>query len=120
MSIGEHVVTLELAKELKGKSYSVVPGWKLCRKCYTKTAQLGHSEQMEGDDEAIGDLENSYSKEEAKRDLEQSFEAVGVSPLKIHSLPKRAKLTATKNKLEKAYGTLQEKVRTDLLMQIRI
>ena len=62
-------------------------------------------------DHPILDLEESFNKEEAKKELEQSFEAVGVSPLKVHRLLKHAKLSLTKNKLDKVYSTLQEKVR---------
>ena len=31
---GHHVITLEIAKKLKGDGYEVKPGWKLCRNCY--------------------------------------------------------------------------------------
>ena len=34
---GGHVVTVDIATELRNKNIEVIPGWQLCRSCYEET-----------------------------------------------------------------------------------
>ena len=101
---------MALAEELKKHSFNVIPGWKLCSKCYTKTTQINSSESQNiSDDSASSEAswEESVSVQLSKRKLDHSLTAIGISPIaSAHSVPKRVRITEAK-KINKAVRNLE-------------
>ena len=99
-------IKLELAKHLKEKGISVVPGSKLCRNCYEMVISEEKTESREGNPLEPEDPDPTLTEEEdfelsSREILETSFELAGVSPIKLHSLPKHRKVSVAKEKLER-------------------
>lgn len=102
---GERTVSLEMARKLKETGINVLPGWKICKTCH-ETVQKGNQigNQLEHD-LFQDDMESLSSGEEheelsvSRENLNRSFELAGVSPVKLHGLPKRSKVTVAKDKL---------------------
>jgi len=65
-------------------------------------------------DKDISALEQSYSEETNRSDLSVCFSSLGMSPIKVHSLPDATKLKTGKRKLETAITALAGKVAKSL------
>ena len=98
----------------------LVPGQKICRNCRKAISKLlmsGESDDLLEDTTADKDssaLEQSYSEETNCSDLSVCFSSLGMSPIKVHSLPDATKLKTGKRKLETAITALAGKVAKSL------
>ena len=109
---GGRKISLDLANRLSKLGYECVPGWQLCRKCYQRAVDH-ESETAEVPDDAEGgspdhgmDIEVTEIEEEVSmchsRDLlNESFESIGISPIKTHSMPKHRRISYANEKLSK-------------------
>ncbi|KAG8180983.1 hypothetical protein JTE90_024731 [Oedothorax gibbosus] len=109
-------VLLEFAKEIKlhTPELNVVPGQRLCTNCINK---INHIIKTKTDTQKLesSDSKNSSDQKETVREIERqkldsSFVEMGVSPMKMHSLPSHSKKVYGKRKLKEAKRSLATKV----------
>lgn len=102
---GERTVSLEMARKLKETGINVLPGWKICKTCHEtvqKCNQIGNQlehDLFQDDMESLSSGEEQEELSVSRENLNRSFELAGVSPVKLHGLPKRSKVTVAKDKL---------------------
>ena len=121
---GGHKISLELARKLSEQDYDCIPGWQLCRNCYGK-AQIDKSDDDMSDTELqrndlnstamdfeISEVDSAVSKSKTRGDINESLEAIGVSPIKTHSMPKHRRISYANAKLDNAVGTFKQSFAT--------
>ena len=110
---GAVTIRLELAQQLEKHSFQVIPGWKVCSKCYNKISKMKNPESdaestSSQSVSSAASWEESYSTQSAKRKLDTSLAAVGVSPVSSsHALPKQARMLEAKKKITKVVRNLE-------------
>ncbi|XP_065068338.1 ARL14 effector protein-like [Rhopilema esculentum] len=124
-AVGSLTLKLELAKQLKDKGISVVPGSKLCRNCDEMVISEEKTESREGKPLQPEDPDPTSKEEEdfelsSRERLETSFELAGVSPIKLHSLPKSRKVSVAKEKLQKQRKLLELMIGVDVLQMLSL
>jgi len=113
-------ISMSLRNQCATIPLELVPGQKICRNCRKAISKLlmsGESEDSLEDTTADKDilaLEQSYSEETNRSDLSVCFSSLGMSPIKVHSLPDATKLKTGKRKLETAITALAGKVAKSL------
>ena len=113
---GGHKISLAQARELASYGIESVPGWQLCRRCFTKAKEVSSSETeeyscMEVDrdsGEDVEELESSLSKEKNRAALNESLESIGASPIKTHSMPKHRRISYANEKINRTFGKMKE------------
>ena len=80
-----------MAKLLQENNVYVTPVWKFCSKCYKKAVET---------DEDFSSQEEWESKSEKKIKFDTSIKLLGISPVKLKSVPKHNKIPAAKQKFE--------------------
>ena len=107
--LGQLKITLSMAKKLKSYGIDAIPGTKLCRKCYEVATndRMTESENTELSSEEFHIEEPQCSK---KIKLDRSLSTIGVSPVKLHALPKHQRLVTAKNKYEKAVANVESQI----------
>ncbi len=110
----EHV---SRAKEIQ---IDLIPGQKLCPACRGKLyndwkdreeiSEVNEVEEGVNVDEEMNILESSFSTEESRQNLSTCFTSIGVSPMKLRSLPSSSKIIQGKRKIETAVTSMTEKV----------
>ena len=112
---GGHLVSLELATDLKNKGKHVIPGWQLCRSCYETAKQVeddsSTTDENKTDDEII-ELEKGREKKAEKEKLDMSLGSLGISPLKSHGLPKITKTKLARTELQQSFEKQKDIVAT--------
>ena len=95
------------------KGILCVPGWQLCRNCYHKQFHFLKENANDSDNEMdFSEIENEVAQSSIRSKINESFEAIGESPIKIHSMPKHRRLTYANKKLDKAAKLVQRHVAT--------
>jgi len=113
-------ISMSLRNQCATIPLELVPGQKICRNCRKAISKLlmsGESDDSLEDttaDKDISALEQSYSEETNRSDLSVCFSSLGMSPIKVHSLPDATKLKTGKRKLETAITALAGKVAKSL------
>ena len=86
------------------RNINVVPGWKLCRNCLNRIQEWKtDSEQIDQHDEIVAEmisLEEYADKSITRNNLDESFESVGISPLKFLGIPSHSEILVRKNKIK--------------------
>ena len=116
---GGHKITFEMAKMPDGKDIQLVPGFQLCRSCF-KEAQTHCHDVSEVEDYDITIATDSYSskaeedpsEKHPKIDNDDSLQSIGISPIKIHSIPKHVKVSYAHEKVDKTMSTLKQSFAT--------
>lgn len=104
---GLRLITLCQAKEWKEKTVFVTPGKKLCTACRKKIDNMAKaSEEPESDNTSTTSDESSAE----RLDVDTSLVNLGVSPIKLHSLPHHSRSTVGKRKLHSASAALKSKL----------
>ena len=104
---GGHVVTVDIATELRNKNIEVIPGWQLCRSCYEETKKTNEDVVADGDiSDVDGDADVSIiqviNKTNNKKKLNETLDSLGISPIKTHSVAKSTKIKVARLKLERS------------------
>jgi len=127
---GLRIVSLDFAKKIKTKlpnlPSSVIPGQKLCTRCrtdiYNELKKVETSREHEGSSKSpktdrdseecceIKSVHASTSKEKDRDELNMSLCELGVSPLKLHSIPLHSRAALGKRKIKQAKSHLKSKV----------
>ena len=106
-------VTFDLYNASQSSNINIVPGQKLCPMYRNKLSVTEQSEtdsrNSDGSDE-INYIEETHSIEQDWQDISESFQSVGISPLKVHAQPFSGRVNLGKRKLNTAISTIQEKV----------
>ena len=108
---GGHLVTYEIAYQLKSKGVHVVPGWQLCRSCYEKVTKAEDNDSCGtecSDDNGMLQIETEVEKYAEKEQLNNSLVSLGISPLKTHSLPKSTRASAARTKLGHCFDRVKD------------
>ena len=100
-------ISLETASEFEQLNISVVPGRKICPSCRRDLSKeiekLKNAPEDSGSDP---DFECDESPVVQKESLNRSFEEIGVSPVKLHSVPSHSRIPYGKRKLEQVKDKL--------------
>ena len=73
------VISLEFAKELKGKEFLIIPGYKVCENCVYNAVLTGDSTDSE---------KNTCVVSLSNRQLKTGLSGIGQPhPIKLHSMP---------------------------------
>lgn len=110
---GDRTISLNLARQLRRSGFNVMPGWKLCKVCYDDANKEQQEESLPGEvpmeDESCESSSDEHEDLEiSKERLNMSFELAGISPVKFHGLPKRAKISTAKRKLAQAHANRED------------
>ena len=103
------VITIKLnwAKKLEKHSFFVIPGWKLCSNCFKKLTTILDSDKESASNDSFSSearYETKFSRQAAKRKLEESLTIMEVSPVaSSHSLPKHARVEQAKKRRQRLY-----------------
>ena len=97
-----------MAKSLEDKSLKVLPGWKLCQTCYKLTQQDDNDDSFESEAEVMEmeinedkDKDSDFEKEVTKKQkLDNSFDEMGISPIKLHGVAQHQRVASAKTKLK--------------------
>ncbi len=103
----------------------LIPGKKLCPKCRQKLYKDIKEQDRQGEeqvsdfmesseDEEISELHKSVSLDQERSDVSGFFDALDISPLKMHAQSSSGKLKQGKRKLESVVATVREKVARSL------
>ena len=97
---GGHKISLNLATILVEQGYECVPGWQLCRTCYSNAQKNESNETSQSENESqineldstamdfsTSEIESDVAKKESRDSLNKSLESIGGSPIKTHSMP---------------------------------
>lgn len=110
--VGLRPISEKFAEAAKNKGITLIPGKKLCANCRVKFSKT--SDNDDSDDEMID--ENQHLSEPAetialeKHDLDVSMAAIGVSPMKLHSLSTGSKLNYAKRKVDELKCKFKSKI----------
>ena len=100
-----HVITVDMAKQLRINFPNVVPGYQLCRSCFDGIISKFHVQDN-------CELEESIScgtSEKSREALNVSLDTIGVFPIKLHGIPKHQRLSVAKSKVIKTMSKYEEK-----------
>ena len=107
--LGQLTISLDMAKQMEEKLLKVVPGWKLCRSCNKQFIQYDHKDYNSQSDEEVfaadedSNHDPSFEKVATKKQkLDISFNAMDLSPVKLHSIAQHQRVTSAETKLKKA------------------
>ena len=86
----KQTIDLEMAKNLKCKSYNVVPGQKLCRHCVVEYHRIMSEIEWEdsinpNDDPMVGN-ESFHEYETPRKRVNSSLESIGLSPINFRAI----------------------------------
>ena len=95
-----------MAKQLRINFPNVVPGYQLCQSCFDAIISKFH-------EQGNCELEESIScgtSEKSQEALNVSLETIGVSPIKLHGIPKHQRLSVTKSNVIKTMSKYEEHI----------
>ena len=111
--LGDHLITIDTNELLWSKNISVIPGWKFRQNCSKSTTDFEIDDIREVDDlynkaERETDanlLEDEFKKTEIHGNLNESFEGIGIFPMKFHGIPQHAKVSVAKKKVQEVVSS---------------
>ena len=95
-----------MAKQLRINFPNVVPGYQLCQSCFDAIISKFHEQDN-------CELEESIScgtSEKSREALNVNSETIGVSPIKLHGIPKHQQLSVAKSKVIKTMSKYEEHI----------
>ena len=113
-----HTITLAMAKTLKFKQVSVIPGQWFCRNCFCKAQGLKLDDQSASigshslNSEIKLDLQHKINNHDQQRKLGVSTEVIEISPITTRNIHSKPKATKAKQKLTKVVTNLKDAVFT--------
>ena len=72
----------------------------MCRNCYDVVSNFTDNTNIETDTEAISDCDTEDEMDLDEK-LNESLHTIGISPVKLHGIPKYQRLPAAQKKLKK-------------------
>ena len=103
-------ISLELANNLKKKNIEVIPGWKLWSKC-NRTAIEKCSTSRESEISSQNEIEIEIEIEvNTKTKINRSLESLGISPVKLKSVPQHQRPSVAKKKYQKVVSNLSNDI----------
>ena len=85
---------------------NVVPGQQLCWSCFDAIISKFHEQDNCELEESI----SRASSEKSREALNVSLETIGVSPIKLHGIPKHQRLSVAKSKVIKTMSKYEEHI----------
>jgi hypothetical protein len=95
-----------MAITLKTQDIAAVPGWKLCSSCYKRVHCI--NKELKSIDQCYSRIE---PEQEQRSSLNESLGSIGVSPIKLKSIPKHQRLPAAKRKFDQITGATANKIK---------
>ena len=115
---------MDLASKLSEQDYECISGWQFCRNCFGKAKNdisdddMSDTESCRNDlnsnpkDLKISEVESAVLKSKSRGSINESLEAIGVSPIKTHSMPKHRQISYANAKLDGAVGIFKQSFAT--------
>ena len=93
------------------KGIECVPGWQLCRNCYSKQHQILEKNIDSLEEEVnITEIESDFIYDSLCDQLKGNLEAIGESPVKTHGMPKHRCLSYTNTKFHKTARAIKRHI----------
>ena len=102
---GQHSISLEMAINLQNQNLNVIPGWKLCRNCYSEilsSIKTDSSDCLTEDSEGDIEYANITSTEEKRAVVNERLGAFGISPVKTHGKSKKSQAASAMKKIQQS------------------
>ena len=116
------VITLQMAQQLKTKNISVILGQLSCCQCKSKFLLETETHCIDDEDKvhSVRDTANEFTDCQTPR---KKLQSVGISPVSLHAVPQRSRITNPKMKLDKVMNSIKsdisEAYKVDFFMKIR-
>ena len=108
-------ISVAMSQKLAAINVAAKPGQKLCPKCrIALNEKMSNKETIENTDclDDAYDFVPEIRIKDVRTSLNASLDEMGVSPVKLHSLPSHSKVSYGKRKIQQVHRKLEEKVGT--------